>query len=196
MWPSGRRARHPDASGASGRCRVLLALLGRTARREGWRWCAGQGYRLQAQRAGVAQSRLSAAFWRAPLFQSAKPCAFRPFKAPHTIASPLFAARRSAQPAAPDTDRFIRPPAPRDVSFCPPARWPRDTPERSPCCVALRAPRPLFAGLATRCQTSSPPSLFKSRRRRCGCPPLGERFDNFRLAPTTSGADTIQKKEN
>lgn len=154
MWPSGRRARHPDASGASGRCRVLLALLGRTARREGWRCDAGQGFRLQAQRAGVAQSRLSAAFWRAPLFQSAKPCAFRPFKAPHHIANPLFAARRSAQPAAPDTDRFLRPQTHRDVSFCPPARWPRDTPEHSPCCVALRAPRPLFAVLAARASST------------------------------------------
>lgn len=107
---------------------------------------------------------------------------------PDTENSSHFAPDAHTRPRAPDTLRFFVPPTHGDSLFCPPWYQPPAHVPLSRCCVALRAPRPLFARPAPHGSTFSSWWPFKSRRPRCRCPRLVERFDNFPLTMKTSRA--------
>lgn len=135
------------------------------------------------RRAGWRRAKPAGArFYRASLYQPARRGADGPYKAPPERPTPLFAPRRSARPAARDTDRFLLPPSLGGALFRPHALRTPFAPAPPLRCVALRAPRPPFPWPATRASST------------LSCVSKIDRSDNkvFALTPAQLGHPRFQ----
>lgn len=164
--PLGRRAGRRRGTGATRAVPRAAGLFGQVCGARGDGRSCGAGL-ASPRRAGWGRAKPAVArFQRASLIQPAPRSASSPYKAPPERPTPLFAPRRSARPAARDTDRFLLPPSLGDALIRPHALRTPFAPAPPLRCVALRAPRPQFPWPATHCPSSPSTALFKSRRQR------------------------------